>query len=231
MAAVVLAAGCARRMGRQKLLLPWRGRAIIADVVDRARAAASQVVVVTGHEAAATTDALAGRDVHLVHNPDYAAGEMISSVKAGVAALPRACAAFFLVLGDQPGVAARTFERLIDAWRDHPEARVISPTWNNRRGHPVLFSAAGIGEILDLPAEATLKTYVSRYAGGGSIEVEVDDPAICADVDTPEQYARLISEDAGARPVSPAATETKGEAKAAPTWSKSCPTEATIVAD
>jgi molybdenum cofactor cytidylyltransferase len=198
-------------MGSHKLLLPWRGRAMIADVVQRARAAATDVVVVTGRDAAATADALAGLDVQLVHNPNYAVGEMISSVKAGVAALsrgPRTCAAFFLVLGDQPGVAAETFTRLIDAWRDNPHARVISPTWNHRRGHPVLFAAAGIDEILDLPPDATLKTYVARHADA-SIEVEVDDPAVCADVDTPEQYERLVTADIG---------------------SPTCPTEATTVA-
>ena len=218
-------------MGRHKLLLPWRGRAIIADVVARVAAAASPVVVVTGRDAQATADGLAGRVVQLVHNSNYAAGEMISSVKAGVAALPATCAAFFLVLGDQPGVAAMTFERLVHAWRDNPTARIISPTWNNRRGHPVLFSAAGIDEILNLAADATLKTYVSRYANGRSIEVEVDDPAVGADVDTPEQYARLIASHEGARPVSSSAAGPPGDARVAPTWSQSCPTEATIVAD
>jgi molybdenum cofactor cytidylyltransferase len=200
-------------MGRSKLLLPWRGRTIIEDVVERAGAAASHVVVVTGHDAAATADVLRGTDVQIIHNPHYADGEMISSVKAGVAALPAACAAFFLALGDQPGVARETFERLIEAWRENRRApRIISPTWNNRRGHPVLFSAAGVDEILNLSPDATLKTYVARYAAE-SIEVEVDDPAIGADVDTPEQYLRLIKAD-GFEIGSP-----------------SCPSEATVAAD
>jgi len=75
------------------------------------------------------------------------------------------------------------------------------------------FSAAGIDEILDLAADATLKTFVSRYAAE-SIEVEVDDPAICADVDTPEQYDRLI----------------RADEVAMETGSPSCPTETTAAA-
>jgi molybdenum cofactor cytidylyltransferase len=218
-------------MRRPKLLLPWHGgRTIIEDVVDRARAAVSNVIVVTGHHATATAAALRDHDVQIIHNADYGAGEMISSVKAGCAALPPACEAFFLVLGDQPGIAATTFARLIDAWRANPTARIISPTWNNRRGHPVLFSAAGIGEILALPADATLKTYVTRHAND-SIKVDVDDPAVCADVDTPEQYVRRINEDAGARLVSPSAAGTPGDTSVAPTWSFSCRNEATIAAD
>jgi len=218
-------------MGRHKLVLPWRGdgRTIIADVVGRARAAVSHVVVVTGHHANATAEALRGHDVQIVHNAAYAAGEMISSAKVGVAALPPTCQAFLLVLGDQPGIAASTFARLIDAWRENPAARIISPTWNNRRGHPVLFSAAGIDEILALPADATLKTYVARHARE-SIEVEVDDPAVCADVDTPEEYVRRINADVGARLVSPAVAEAEGDAGVAPTRSQSCPTEATVAA-
>ena len=201
-------------MGRPKLLLPWRGRAIIQDVVDRACAAASHVVVVTGHEAEATADALREHDVQITHNANYADGEMISSVKAGVAALPPTCAAFFLVLGDQPGIAMSTFARLIDAWRENPNAPIISPTWNNRRGHPILVSAAGIDEILNLGGDATLKTFVSRHAAH-SIEVEVDDPAICADVDTPEEYRRLIMSENGSQPCPTETTATATVAAAA----------------
>jgi molybdenum cofactor cytidylyltransferase len=194
--AIVLAAGCSRRMGRSKLLLPWRGRAIIEDVVERARGAAGHVVVVTGHDANATAEAIRGfDDVQFIHNSDYADGEMISSVKAGVAALPPTCRAFFLVLGDQPGIAASTYARLIGAWWENPGAQIISPNFNGRRGHPVLFSAAGIDEILNLPADATLKTFVSRHKDN-SIEVDVDDAAVCVDIDTPEQYIRLITETA-----------------------------------
>jgi len=192
-AAVVLAAGCSRRMGRSKLILPWRGRAILTDVVERAATIASCVIVVTGHDAGATAEALRGLDVQLVHNSNYAVGEMISSVKAGLAALPPSCEAFFLVLGDQPGIAASTFTQLVEAWRGNPHARMVSPTWNNRRGHPVLIAAAGIDEILNLPVDATMKTFVARHIAN-SIEVQVDDPAICADVDTPEQYVRLITQ-------------------------------------
>ncbi len=202
-------------MGRPKLLLPWRGgRTIIDDVVGRARSATAHVIVVTGHDATATAESVAHHDVQLVYNPHYAAGEMISSVKAGVAALPSACRAFVLVLGDQPGIVAGTFARVIDTWHANPTARIISPTWNNRRGHPVLFSAAGVDEILALPADATLKTYVSQYAAD-SIEVEVDDPAVCADVDTPEQYQRLFSAAAAAA------------ADGFEIGSPSCPTETT----
>jgi molybdenum cofactor cytidylyltransferase len=220
-AAIVVAAGCSRRMGRPKLLLPWRGgRPIIDDVVTRARAATPHVVVVTGHDATAAADAIAHhQDIQLIHNADYAGGEMVSSVKAGVAALPPACAAFFLVLGDQPGIAAGTFARLLDAWQANPAARIISPTWNNRRGHPVLFSAAGVPEILALPADATLKTYVTRHAQR-AIEVKVDDPAVCIDVDTPEQYTRLVAEAA-------TATATAGAADGSETGSPSCSTNAT----
>ena len=205
-------------MGSPKLVLPWGDGTIISNVISRVFSMMDEVVVVTGHQAAATADALADFDVQFIHNPDYAAGEMISSVKVGVAALPRDVDAFFLVLGDQPGIRPETFTQLIDASR---AAMIVSPSWNNRRGHPVLISAAGIDEILNLPADATLKTFVSRHAGS-SIEIPVDDPAVCADVDTPEQYQDRV----GATPASPGArSRQEGDAGVAPTWSASCPTE------
>jgi molybdenum cofactor cytidylyltransferase len=178
-------------MGAPKMLLPWANGTIISDVVSRVLAAVEPVVVVTGYEADATAEALADFDVQLVHNPGYAAGEMISSVKVGVAALPCDAEAFFLVLGDQPGIRPESFWQLIDARRRNVGAMIVSPTWNHRRGHPILISADGIDEILNLPANATLKTFVSRHAEH-LIEIPVDDPAVCADVDTPEQYRESL---------------------------------------
>ena len=196
-------------MGRHKLLLPWGDgtTTIIADVVERARGAVDDVIVVTGDHAGDTAAALSAYDVLIVHNAAHADGEMLSSVKAGVDALPCGCEAFFLVLGDQPGLSQRTFERLIEARRDNPSAMIFSPTWNNRRGHPVLISAGGIDEILKLPPDATLKTFVARHAGA-AVEVPVDDAAVVEDIDTPEHYHERTRQ-----------------------RSHSCPSEAAVAAD
>jgi molybdenum cofactor cytidylyltransferase len=87
-AAIVLAAGLSRRMGCFKLTLPWGGRTVIGQVVATLEAAGvGEIIVVTGHRADEVAAALGGTTAHLVHNPDYAAGEMLSSIKIGVRAV------------------------------------------------------------------------------------------------------------------------------------------------
>lgn len=198
-AAVVLAAGMSRRMGRPKALLPLDGRAMILRVIEPILATGliDPVIIVTGHEAENVRTALAGYQVNLVHNADYSKGEMLSSVKAGVTGAQEKSDAFFLVLGDQPLVRMSTYQALL-AMANNPEfmgvnpgknLMVIQPTYKQRRGHPIVLPASAIESILALPAEATLKTLTQQAT---TIEVSVDDPGILADIDTPEDYHHAV---------------------------------------
>ena len=85
-AAVVLAAGLARRMGRQKLLLDLRGKAVVRWSVEAILPHVDDVVVVTGHEAAGVEAALAGLPVRFAENPRPEDGQG-SSIAVGVGAL------------------------------------------------------------------------------------------------------------------------------------------------
>src|SRR5262249_6598992 len=98
-AAIVLAAGRSRRMGTQKLLLPWSGQTVIGHIVDQVLAAGlNQVCVVVGADREAVSQALGNRPVTLITNPDPDA-EMLSSVRCGIQSLPMECDAAMIVLG------------------------------------------------------------------------------------------------------------------------------------
>lgn len=186
-AAVVLAAGLARRMGRPKLLLPLGGRPLLRHAVEGVRPHVDDVVVVTGPDSPAVALALAGLDVRFAVNPRPEAGQG-ASIAAGVSALRPATRAVLIVLGDQPRVPREVVPALIEAWR-RTGRPVVTPVYRGVAAPPVLFAAEVFGELRALTGDAGARSVVE--ARPERVErVAVDAPAP-ADVDTPEDYARL----------------------------------------
>jgi molybdenum cofactor cytidylyltransferase len=147
--AVVLAAGQSRRMGATKQLLPFGAGTVIGHVVDQLVAGGLDgIFVVVGHEAEQVAAALAGRPVHVVTNPDYAAG-MLSSVRCGLRALPPQCDAVMIALGDQPAISPPLVRALCDSFSSFSAAGkgILVPVCDGRRGHPLLFAARYCAEI------------------------------------------------------------------------------------
>ncbi|MEO6435084.1 MAG: nucleotidyltransferase family protein [Tepidisphaeraceae bacterium] len=195
-AAVVLAAGLSRRMGRFKPLLPIGDKPLLARVIDSliGAGAIGPIVVVTGHAAAQVDSILKIYSVRAVHNPAYATGGMLSSVQTGLTSLRGEADAVFIVLGDQPMVRPDTIAALASAWRSAGAGhrpRVVLPIHAGKHGHPILLSADGIDEVLALPPDHTLKNYTNRHSER-TLEVEVDDPAVHDDLDTPDDYAAAL---------------------------------------
>ena len=197
-AAIVLAAGLSRRMGRFKLTLPWGGRTVIGQVVATLEAASvDEVIVVTGHRTDEVAAALAGTIAVTAHNPDYASGEMLSSIQAGLRVLadrrepkpsprPNEAAAVLLCLGDQPQMQAATVQGVsaageADGWR-----QIVIPSHRMRAGHPILVPNWLWPEILN--CTSTLGDVMAAHRDRTRFLV-VDTPTILADLDTPEDYA------------------------------------------
>jgi molybdenum cofactor cytidylyltransferase len=188
-AAIVLAAGRSTRMGGpNKLLLPLGGKPVVAHAVEAALASrARPVIVVTGHQADAVTEALADYDVLTVHNPDYATG-LASSLKAGVRAVPEDADGALVVLGDMPAIPHQLLDHLIDAFGARPDATAALPVHEGRRGNPVLLGRALFPAVLRLEGDEGARRLIGR---DGVVEVPVDDAGIAADVDTPEAFAEV----------------------------------------
>jgi molybdenum cofactor cytidylyltransferase len=71
--------------------------------------------------------------------------------------------------------------------------RIVVPVHDGRRGHPVIFAAELFDEILALPSDQGLNTIVRRQPER-VIEVFVENAGVLRDIDTPEQFARLLGE-------------------------------------
>lgn len=191
-AAIVLAAGLSRRMGKPKLLLDLRGKPVIRHTTERVLAAGIQhVLVVVGPQHDALGHALDGLRVRLVINPTPEAGQG-SSVSAGIRALPVGTTAALVVLGDQPGLSLDVIGALIDALR-LPGKTIAAPCYADGLGNPVLFAAEVFPELLDLPGDRGARAVVEK----GALRLAVVDVAspMPSDLDTPEDYERLSGPD------------------------------------
>jgi molybdenum cofactor cytidylyltransferase len=188
-AAIVLAAGRSVRMGTQKLLLPIGDRPVITRIVEELLASpVDQIIVVVGAEEQRIREALNERAVTIIRNPAEH-GDMLSSVRCGLRALPEACEAILVVLGDQPGLTRGLVTELIRAFRSRGR-RIVVPVCAGRRGHPLLFAASLKGEVLvkydGVGLQGLLETHAAEV-----LECPVASPAMLEDMDTPEDYERL----------------------------------------
>ncbi len=186
--AIVLAAGESRRMGVQKMLLPFDDGTVVSAVVRTALAsAAGRVLVVLGADRAAVRKALNGLDVDFAVNPRYADG-MLSSAQAGFRALPRDAEAAVVMLGDQPAIPASVVDAVVRVWRTSG-AGIVVPTYRGRRGHPPLVAAKYRDEVLALEPSVGLRGLLRAHPGD-VVEVPVRTAAVLRDMDRPADYAR-----------------------------------------
>ena len=191
MAAIVLAAGLSERMGRFKPLLPLGRRQVVQRVVRLFQEAGLEnVLVVVGQRAPEVRRAVTPLQVCCVENPRFHEG-MFSSVLTGIRALPPRCRAFMIHPVDIPLVRARTVERLLEAFNDGPAA-VIYPTFDGRRGHPPVIDAGLAPRILKWSGTGGLQGFLQRCEKE-TRELAVADEATVMDLDTPEDYRRMLA--------------------------------------
>jgi len=191
-AAIVLAAGRSSRMGgeRTKLVSMLEGMPLVAHAVDAALGSgAMPVVVVTGHDAAAVHDALAGREVVFAHNPDFGQG-LASSLQTGLRALRQDVDATLVCLGDMPRVRASHLRRLIETFRAGGPDRICVPTYEGRRGNPVLWPASDFAELMHLSGDVGARELLERHADR-VLRVAMDDDAVLLDVDSEDALQKL----------------------------------------
>jgi molybdenum cofactor cytidylyltransferase len=188
---ILLAAGESRRMGSPKALLQYQGQTFIERICTAFLAAGvDELVVVLGARAEELHRALPVHPaLRAVVNPRYFQGQL-SSLMTGIGALSSQSKAAVVNLVDHPLVSAATITALMSSFRESP-APILIASYNGKRGHPVLFSSQVYGEILAAPLDQGAKVVV-RKDPSRVREVQLDDPGILADIDTPEDYQRYV---------------------------------------
>jgi molybdenum cofactor cytidylyltransferase len=193
-AAIVLAAGRSTRMGGpNKLLAEVAGRPLVRIAAEEALASrASPVIVVTGYQRELIEQALQGLAVRLVHNPDFSQG-LGTSLSAGVAAVPPETDGAVVCLGDMPQVDAGLIDKLIAAFDPERGALVVVPTFEGKRGNPVLWSRRFFADLTAIEGDVGARHLIGRY-GEAVVEVAAAGKAALVDVDTPEALTGVKAE-------------------------------------
>tara|TARA_B100000745_G_scaffold86830_1_gene54458 strand:+ start:3248 stop:3796 length:549 start_codon:yes stop_codon:yes gene_type:complete len=179
-------------MGRSKPLLPWNGTTLIKHQVRSLRqGGCSEVVVVLGHQSDELSGELGGMDVILAENTDYETGR-ISSIKCGVKTASSEADCYVLLGVDQP----RHFSIVGTLIKSHvrTESLITSPRFEEKGGHPVIFSSKLRKDILALEeGDGGLRKVFNEYRDVVN-EVKFSGPEIHLDLNTLEEYQTALSQ-------------------------------------
>lgn len=193
--AVVPAAGLSRRMGREKVLLPFGRSTMLETVLSKLRAVGVEDVVVVVRADLPEADARARRAGAAVVVNRHPEGAMIESIRLGIAALPAELDAFFVWPADHPAVLESTLERLAGR---AARARAVLPVYGGRRGHPALVGADLRAAIEGISEHEGLRR-LWRDRSEAVEELSVEDPGVIENLDDRESYERACLREAAGR--------------------------------
>jgi molybdenum cofactor cytidylyltransferase len=187
-------------MGTDKALLPWPPTAagqpsagtFLSAAIESLQLSTDLVIVVAGKNERSLATVAYASGALLVTNPDPARGQF-SSLQIGLQeVLSRGRDAAIVTLVDRPPVSAATVERLRTAFQS-AIARWkwgVVPQYAGRHGHPIALAREMIEAFLKAPATATARDI--EHQNREHLEyVEVDDPLVTANINTPEEYEAL----------------------------------------
>ena len=186
--AILTAAGESTRMGKPKALLPWHGTTLIEyQVTCLVEGGVAEVVVVLGYQVDTIAPYVKGRDVRYVVNSDFRLGKT-TSIKAGVAGIDPRADSILLLAVDQPR-RSDIISTVIGA-HVRSNAVITSPRFRGHGGHPLVFSASLKSELERISEAMQGIREVFRAHRDEVTEVELDDPIVRLDINTPEAYEK-----------------------------------------
>jgi molybdenum cofactor cytidylyltransferase len=201
-AGLIVAAGLSSRMRGFKPLLELCGKTVIETAAESLLSGGiDDLYAVSGYRARDIEPLLTRLGVKVVYNRRYAETDMFESVRLGLKEIRDKSDAFFLLPGDVPLVRPYTLRALVKAWAEGTSA-VLQPVYQGRRGHPPLIDRSCYDAILGHDGTDGLRGALSRFSAQTE-ELELPDPGLVMDADTPDDYAAMCRYAAGMRIPSP----------------------------
>jgi molybdenum cofactor cytidylyltransferase len=196
---IVLAAGSATRMGKTKQLLPFGKTNILGQVIQNAcQSKLHEIIVVLGHEADKIQKTIDLSGIRTVFNKDYQMGQSTSLI-AGLEAISSDCDGAIFLLGDQPLVTSAIINRLFQSFEtsksssssNASRSSIVIPYFHGQRGNPVIIARSLFYRIKSLSGDTGPRVLFDEFKDV-ILKVSISDEAILIDVDTKEDYERLV---------------------------------------
>lgn len=187
--ALVLAAGCSRRLGQPKQLLAWNGRTLLEWSIIKAQAVCPhRCLVILGSHTDVIRQSISQHDAPFIDNPYWSEG-IASSIRSGIHALPSEAKAVILLLCDQPLIESHDLANLINAWDGDPN-RIVACEYSDQAGVPAIFPRRYFKALMALSGDQGAKRLLRKYADK---VVTIRLQAACHDIDHWDDYCRLTA--------------------------------------
>jgi molybdenum cofactor cytidylyltransferase len=189
LAAVILSGGASRRMGSPKALVSYQGRPFLEHLLSVTKhPAIGARRVVLGADAEAISKGIRLAKGEIVINKDWEKGQL-GSIHAALRSLPLDTEGMLLCPVDHPLVSTVLVGSLIEAFLSS-RAPIVLPVYRGKRGHPVIFSSAVYGELLDASLEQGARSVVWAHKGEVR-EVETAEEGSVLNLNDPNALANL----------------------------------------
>jgi molybdenum cofactor cytidylyltransferase len=186
--AILLGAGKSKRMGFDKLSLPWGKKTVLERCLETLlRSRVQELVIVLSLRNKGPRNLLRGKNIKIVTNP-HPGGGMSTSIRRGLQAIHPRSDGILIALGDQPFLKTRTINVLIRTFAQG-KGRIIVPSFRGRRGHPVIFHKRYRKELLNLKGDVGGKSVLERYPKNVII-VPVKSEGVVKDINTWQDYKK-----------------------------------------
>lgn len=189
MEAIILAAGYSSRANAFKMTMPLGEMNMLEHTISKFEGVCSRIIVVAGFQAEWVKEEIEiihsknaySFHIKLVCNENFNKG-MFSSIQKGCQEVAEAT--FFITPGDCPLVKKETVRKIMAHKGD-----VVIPSYQYKSGHPIKLSSYVKQKILDTQPDRNLREVLKQFE---KMYVDIDDPGVLMDVDTPEDYQRAV---------------------------------------
>ncbi|MEG0292164.1 MAG: NTP transferase domain-containing protein [Anaerovoracaceae bacterium] len=185
--AVLVAAGLSSRMKAFKPALPFGDSTVANHTINKLKKLnVDPITVVTGHKAEELKKHIFFDNVRYVKNERYSETQMFDSVILGVEDIKDKCDRIMIMPMDLPAILEDTLKKVLSV-----DAALVRTTFNGNPGHPIMISSDFAATLKDYKGEGGLRGAMEGYSLPIT-NLDVDDAAVCFDIDTPEEYNKLI---------------------------------------